>query len=562
MRKVFNVSADCKPEIHYMVNIEERLHEIKSLVDKGEYFAINRARQYGKTTTLRALARFLQNEYLVVSLDFQMLGDAKFKNENIFSLAFASIFLRAIQMHKSDFHESMSNVIDSLQKIVKSRDENIELLELFAFLSDICAASAKPIVLMIDEVDSATNNQVFLDFLGQLRGYYIDRDVTPTFHSVILVGVYDIKNLKRKLRTEDEHKTNSPWNMREGNESSGSLLTFDDCPWDYREPAPYSIAAEFNVDMSFSVIDIQGMLSDYNNDYNVGMDTKQIALLIYSYTSGYPFLVSRICKIIDEKVVGGQGDADRKLAWTKQGVLEAVKILLAEKNTLFESLNNKLEDYQELRQLLYSLLFTGRSIVYNPDNDAIDVALMFGFVQVKGGTVVIANRIFETRLYNMFLSSSEVQESDIYKAALQDKNQFVQSGRLNMELVLQKFVEHFTDLYGDCTERFIEEDGRRYFLLYLRPIINGAGNYYIESRTRSLRRTDVIVDYHGEQFIIEMKIWHGDEYNHRGEEQLAEYLDDYHLEKGYMLSFNFNKNKKCGIKEILCANKKIIEAVV
>lgn len=534
MRKVFNVSADCKPEIHYMVNIEERLHEIKLLVDKGEYFAINRARQYGKTTTLRALARFLQNEYLVVSLDFQMLGDAKFKNENIFSLAFASIFLRAIQMHKSDFHESMSNVIDSLQKIVKSRDENIELLELFAFLSDICAASAKPIVLMIDEVDSATNNQVFLDFLGQLRGYYIDRDVTPTFHSVILVGVYDIKNLKRKLRTEDEHKTNSPWN----------------------------IAAEFNVEMSFSAADIRGMLSDYNNDYNVGMDTKQIALLIYSYTSGYPFLVSRICKIIDEKVVGSHGDADRKSAWTKQGVLEAVKILLAEKNTLFESLNNKLEDYQELRQLLYSLLFTGRSIVYNPDNDAIDVALMFGFVKVKGGTVVIANRIFETRLYNMFLSSSEVQESDIYKAALQDKNQFVQNGGLNMELVLQKFVEHFTNLYGDCTERFIEEDGRRYFLLYLRPIINGAGNYYIESRTRSLRRTDVIVDYHGEQFIIEMKIWHGDEYNHRGEEQLAEYLDDYHLEKGYMLSFNFNQNKKCGIKEILCANKKIIEAVV
>lgn len=40
MRKVFNVSADCKSEIHYMVNIEERLHEIKSLVDKGEYFAI------------------------------------------------------------------------------------------------------------------------------------------------------------------------------------------------------------------------------------------------------------------------------------------------------------------------------------------------------------------------------------------------------------------------------------------------------------------------------------------------------------------------------------------
>ena len=28
---------------------------------------------------------------------------------------------------------------------------------------------------MIDEVDSASNNQVFLDFLGQLRAQYINR---------------------------------------------------------------------------------------------------------------------------------------------------------------------------------------------------------------------------------------------------------------------------------------------------------------------------------------------------------------------------------------------------
>ena len=43
-------------------------------------------------------------------------------------------------------------------------------------------------------------------------------------------------------------------------------------------------------------------------------------------------------------------------------------------------------------------------------------------------------------------------------------------------------------------------------MLYLRPIINGTGNYYIEARTRDLCRTDVIVDYNGEQYIIEMKI--------------------------------------------------------
>ena len=101
-----------------------------------------------------------------------------------------------------------------------------------------------------------------------------------------------------------------------------------------------------------------------------------------------------------------------------------------------------------------------------------------------------------------------------------------------------------------------------YFLLYLRPIINGTGNYYIEARTRSLRRTDVIVDYRGEQFIIELKIWRGQEYNSRGEKQLADYLDYYHQKVGYMISFAFNKNKKSGVYEVKLDDKIIIEAIV
>ena len=157
---------------------------------RGEYFTITRARQYGKTTALRALKKALDKEYLVVSLDFQKMGDTKFRNENIFSIAFAKLFLRSIRGSGSE---------EVLSDLIKNHSDSLELLELFENLSDICAVSLKPVVLMIDEVDSAANNQVFLDFLAQLKAYYIDRDVTPTFRSVILAGVYDVKNLKRKI---------------------------------------------------------------------------------------------------------------------------------------------------------------------------------------------------------------------------------------------------------------------------------------------------------------------------------------------------------------------------
>ena len=110
-----------------------------------------------------------------------------------------------------------------------------------------------------------------------------------------------------------------------------------------------------------------------------------------------------------------------ELAWTKTGFLEAMKILLFEKNSLFESLINKLNDYPELSRMLYELLFSGREIMYTVGSRAIEEAEMFGFIKEVNGSVSISNRIFEIVLYNLFLTEPEVQKSDIYKAALDDK---------------------------------------------------------------------------------------------------------------------------------------------
>lgn len=529
MSKIFNTSAVCRPEIHYMVDLSDRLEQIKKMVDRGDYFTINRARQYGKTTMLRALGSFLAENYVVVSLDFQMMSQSDFEKESSFSEAFAREVLEEI----ANIEEVSVEIITRLQRLADGKEGKGRLAELFQCLNAWCGQSKKPIVMLIDEVDSAQNNQVFQDFLAQLRGAYINRDKRPAFQSVILAGVYDVKNIKQRLRPDGEHRVNSPWN----------------------------IAADFLLDMNFSVKDISGMLAEYESDYQTGMDIKEIAQFIYDYTSGYPFLVSRICKLMDERITGSEGYFDRKLVWTKEGVLEAVKILLIEKNTLFESITGKLADYPRLRELVYSLLFTGRKISYNPLSPSIEIAEMFGFIKNFRGDAVISNRIFETVLYNLFLSE-EMLDSEEYRTALQERNQFIQNGHLNMKLILEKFVVHWGDLYSSADEKFIEDNARKFFLLYLKPIINGTGNYYIEAQTRDNKRTDVIIDYCKEQFVIEMKIWRGNAYHERGEKQLAEYLEYYHLNKGYMLSFNFNKKKQTGVKEIWIGNKVLIEAVV
>ena len=121
----------------------------------------------------RALYRYLQKEYYVVLLDFQTFDNDKFENGNVFSAAFINSFLRSLKRNtlSPELEDAIKNILHSTDYT----DKYFSLKELFEQLSDLCAAAEKKIVLMIDEVDSASNNQVFLDFLAQLRAQYIER---------------------------------------------------------------------------------------------------------------------------------------------------------------------------------------------------------------------------------------------------------------------------------------------------------------------------------------------------------------------------------------------------
>jgi hypothetical protein len=131
-----------------------------------------------------------------------------------------------------------------------------------------------------------------------------------------------------------------------------------------------------------------------------------------------------------------------------------------------------------------------------------------------------------------------------------------------MRLILQGFMNTYTEVFRPLEEKFMEKDGREQFLLYLKPIINGTGNYYIEAQTRDQKIIDVIIDYLGQQYIIELKIWHGERYNAEGEKQISEYLEYFGLSTGYMLSFNFNKKKETGVHPVMVEDKMIYEGTV
>ena len=246
--KEFNVEAVCIPSMHYMVDISDKLEQIQKLIEKGKYFTINRSRQYGKTTTLAALFRKLKEDYIILRLSFEGAGSDAFQSDKNFVMYFIRSVAKALK-----FAGQSAEMIEKWKN--KADYEEGDYVDAFDYLSDkiawLCENSEKDILLFIDEVDKTSDNQIFLNFLGMLRNKYMKRQegMDDTFKSVILAGVYDIKNLKLKLRPEEEKKYNSPWN----------------------------IAADFNVDMSFSPKEIATMLEDYEADHHTGMDIGEIS---------------------------------------------------------------------------------------------------------------------------------------------------------------------------------------------------------------------------------------------------------------------------------------------
>lgn len=515
--KEFNIRGTCFPEKHYMVDLTSRLEAMKKMIDDETYFCINRGRQYGKTTTINALCDYLKDDCSVFSITFEDVSANSFVSlEKL--LANVLYKMNDVIQYDEVFYVSEQGK-EILARLAEK--EEVSPNEFKAAITKFIKNNEKPVVLIIDEVDQASNYDSFIKFLGILRAAYLIRNKRPAFQSVILASVYDIKNLKKKI-PGSTGEPNSPWN----------------------------IAASFDMPMEFDVQGIAGMLREYISERKLKFDVEYIAQQIEDYTGGYPFLVSKICQLMDSNQ-----------EWNKDGLLKAVKILLKEKNTLWDDMNKKLQQFPKMNNMFRDILYNGVNYSYSHDIDYVDIAESFGYIKEQDGKVCIANRLFETKLYDIYWMRADHEKIGIMKNQ-GERTQFIENGHLNIERVLEKFSQHYNDIYSEKDVKFLEAECRKMFMLYVKPIINGTGNYYIEAETRDGTRTDMVIDYLGEQFVIEMKIWRGEAYQRKGEQQLAEYLEKLHADKGYLVTFNFNKNKTAGRAEKVVAGKTIVEYVV
>ena len=504
MAKEFNTEVTCDPRLHYMVDTTNKMKVFERLIERKKYFTINRARQFGKSTSLKWIYTHLNGEYLVVVIDFNNLNE----NDCISDTAFCKALGHLID---DNINDNLFANIDSFHSL----DEATRKL---------CENSSKPIVLIIDNADRFIIPQL-ADLLSHFRAEYIERNSferTSIFHSVILVSVKDITNLPLII---EERKFNSPWN----------------------------VAANYKLDMTFNPQEISTMLVDYESEKHIGFNIDEISQEIYKYTSGYPVLVSAVCKEIDENL-----DRD----WTKDGVLTAVNNLIKDNSAmLFKDITKNIENNPDLKKLLRAISMENFKISYYTDIFPVELGRLFSLLKAdKHSCAQIHNLIFQQRINNYFIAENQFGkiESNAGPSVYTDKQ-----GDLNMPLIINRFKDLVSKKHSKEDE-FLEREGRFMFICFLKPIINGTGFYYSEPENDDGSRMDLVITYNHKEYVVELKIWHGTEYELSGRDQLSEYLDTRHLDEGYLVTFSFLKDKIVQDKPewIDYNGKRIYEAVI
>ena len=515
MAKKFNITGLCFPKEHYMADVSNKLKQALDMIDEGLYFIINRPRQYGKTTTLYTLADTLRQtgDYIVLNTSFEGIGDIIFNNEENFSAG----FVRILEKYSSAYAKDLVGFLKTQNGKIKDLDTLSDMLTEFVSKTD------KKVVLMIDEVDKSSNNQLFISFLAMLRNKYLERGTFKTFHSIVLAGVHDVKSLKLRMRPNEEGKFNSPWN----------------------------IAADFTVDMNLQPFEIKPMLDEYAADKGVKMDTQQIAEKLFYYTSGYPFLVSKMCKMLDETYL------PQKIVkeWTINDLEIAVQQLVTESNTNFDSLVKNLENNDDLYHLIYNIVIDGERLSYNIHNPLTNFGALYGIIVNKNGITAIHNRIYSEVISNYM--ADKMHQKQVLGGADFGAGYKHDDNSLNMEAILLGFQSFMKKEYNKKDRDFLEKNGRLVFLAFLKPIINGSGYDFKEPQISEEKRLDVVITYLQYKYVAELKIWYGQKAHEKGLIQLSNYLDSQALNEGYLLIFDHSEVKNWRSEWIELADKKV-----
>ncbi|MBC2695751.1 MAG: ATP-binding protein [Desulfobacteraceae bacterium] len=506
--RFFNTAGPANCEKHYCLSPLDRfdLDEIISLINQEKYFVLHAPRQTGKTTCLLALMDYLNKEgkYKCLYINVESAQGAR---EDVYR------GIRAIlnEMGLSERIYLDDPFVNKIWRDVLDKSgEDTALNEILTLWSE---DSAKPVVLLIDEIDSLIGDTL-ISVLRQIRaGYHRRPKLFP--QSIILCGVRDIRDYRIHSSREKTIIT------------GGSA---------------FNIKAESLRLGDFTKDEVNILYNQHTKETGQVFESESIDFA-WKLTSGQPWLVNALGYEACFKIKEGR---DRLKLITKLMIEQAKDNIILRRDTHIDQLMDKLRE-ERVKRVVNPML-QGLDMEHASEDD-IQYVLDLGLVCKSPQGLQIANRIYKeviprhltvTTQYNL-----ESRINPLWYIGL--------DGSIDMEKLLSAFQEFFREHSEHWIERFQYKEAVPQLLLqaFLQRIVNSGGRVEREYGLGRMR-TDLLVIWRiqgsgGEQIqrvVIELKILYKslETTIKEGLSQTAKYMDRCGTSDGHLIIFDRREN--------------------
>ena len=488
MKRFFNITGFCNPEDHYMIDPLRGLNEqIVKLIKDKYYFTMHAPRQSGKTTMLHSLMHKINGEGENICLVFS-LETAGYRSITVNDANVAIV--EAIRTSAERF------LPQEYQPKHISKDSVSAMKD---FLSEWAQQLPKPLILLVDEIDSLYDD-VLVSVLRQFRdGFQLRPTNFPS--SVVLVGLRDVRDYKEKVR--------------DALNSMGS-------------GSPFNIKAKSFRLVNFTKTQIKTLLQQYTDEGGQEF-SDEIINLFYSYTGGQPWLVNALaCEVVYEIL---NYDVSKEV--TPDIVAQAKENLIVRRDTHLDSLIDKLQSPRV--KPIISALISGETIMYDEYNDDKQYVYDLGLIDIENKNgISISNQIYAEIIPRVLNANFQ----DMMVPIVECQWYIKPDGKLDMPALLVEFQDFYREHSESWLDKFsFHESGKQLLLMaFLQRIVNGGGKTTREMAV-GRGRTDLVIEYEGDTFVLELKIRHKNYNSTKAYTQLIRYLDVKNQPHGYLILF-------------------------
>ena len=508
----FGTQGPVNPQEHYVVARTEEISDFIERVGEGKYVVLFAPRQTGKTTFFQAAL-----ETLVVgnAVPSQAESASKFTYFPI-QLNFDVYKNTAVADFYLNLYQDICEEIESLfQRRGGSPSEALIQFLADTKLTDHHAMrrffrnlarflTPQKFVLIIDEFDGIPP-AALSDFLHTLRHIYIaGKPRCP--HSVGIIGVKSI-----------------------------AQLNYD------RSISPFNIQDEFQLP-NFTLEQVQELLGQYTDEVRQPFVPEVIAS-IHKQTAGQPVLVNRFAQILTEEL-----EVPKTEPITMAHFSEAHTELLHGQNTNIEHLTTNIRRNPRFESVLMRIMARDEGVDFNMDDDIISELAMYGVIRrATDGMCEILNPIYLYRIMRTFKPTvNGLEHKYLSSGSSEDFLKYITpTGQIDMAALLDNFRDFivrvgFQILQIPDTPQ--ESVGRHLLLAYLDQFVKLINGFmHIEVPT-GRGRMAIIIIHNRQKYIIETKIWRGDNRYQAGKKQLAAYLSSEGVTEGYYIVFDHRQD--------------------